>query len=43
VHRLQGLLADLPRLVFQVYKYDTPIELPLGGTGVEPTTEARGS
>jgi 2-oxoglutarate ferredoxin oxidoreductase subunit delta len=32
-----------PDFVFQVYKYDTPIELPLGGTGVEPTSEVPGS
>ena len=32
-----------PDFVFQVYKYDTPIELPLGGTEVEPTAEVRGS
>jgi 2-oxoglutarate ferredoxin oxidoreductase subunit delta len=32
-----------PDFVFQVYKYDTPIELPLGGSGVEPTSGARGS
>ncbi len=27
LHRLPGVRADLPRLLFQVYKYDTPIEL----------------
>ncbi len=31
-----------PDFVFQVYKYDTPLELPLEGTGAERTAAREG-
>jgi 2-oxoglutarate ferredoxin oxidoreductase subunit delta len=32
-----------PDFVFQVYKYDTPVELPLAGAGTEHTGVGEGS